>query len=197
MVRLTRPDSRWLPLVLAALLAALTFWLNEAVRNAGPAERKVVGHDIDYIVDNFSARQFGVGGVVHYTLAARKMIHYADDDAAHLEDVKFAAFEPAQPPIAVASDRAKVTSKATELFFYGGVVITRAATPAAPLLAIRTSYLHALPDAGIADTDQVVVADQGDDRILATGMVLNSKTRQAELKHAKATFMPVPPQPGR
>ena len=65
-------------------LAALTFWLEQTVREEEgqhPSQRR---HDPDYVVDNLLHTQFGVTGRVESTLAATKMIHYPDDDSTDL-----------------------------------------------------------------------------------------------------------------
>ena len=183
--------SVWLPLVLVGALAALSFWLNDIVQGARVKPPGPPRHDPDYIVGKFVSHQLAADGSLHYTLSARKMIHYADDDATRLEQVEFAAFEPGQPPVKVVSDFALLTSKADEVFFSGDVLLRREAVDKDPPLTIRTTYLHAVPETGMVDTDRAVVANQGADVVNAAAMTLNSKTRLLELTHVKATYRPV------
>ena len=185
---MTSRVSVWLPLVLLGALAALTFWLNDIVQSSRVAPPGPPRHDPDFIVGDFKARQLAIDGSLHYTLAARKMLHYADDDATRLEHVGFTAFEAGQPPVAIVSDHALLTSKADEVFFSGDVLVRREGVDKDPPLTIRTTYLHAIPDTGMVDTDRAVVANQGKDVVNASSMTLDTKTRHLELTHVKATY---------
>jgi len=78
-----RPTG-WLPLAALALLVALTFWLNQLVQAPAPRLDGSTRHDPDLIVENFDAQKLTEDGTVQYTLAARKMVHYPDDDSALL-----------------------------------------------------------------------------------------------------------------
>ena len=88
-----RPTS-WLPLAVLALLVGLTLWLNTLVQPAVARADGSLRHDPDAIVEHFDARKLGVDGRVLYTLAAKKMVHYPDDDSALLETLTLEAFEP-------------------------------------------------------------------------------------------------------
>jgi lipopolysaccharide export system protein LptC len=180
-----------MPLILLGALAALAFWLNDVVQSARVTPVGPPRHDPDYLLGRFTARQLAIDGTLRYTLAARKMVHYSDDDATRLEQVEFAAYEPGQPPVKVVSDFALLTSKADEVFFSGDVLLRREGVAKDPPLTIRTTYLHAVPETGMVDTDKAVVAEQGRDVVNASAMTLNSKTRHLELLHVKATYQPV------
>jgi lipopolysaccharide export system protein LptC len=181
-------SSVWLPVVVLLMLAGLTLWLNYVVQSKPVETAAKLRHDPEYIVDNFSARQLGVDGDVLYTLSARKMIHYPDDDTTHLEDVSFNAFEKNQPPLKILSNNALLTSKADEIFFSGIVVIVRAAFAGWEKTTMRTTYLHVIPDKGIGETDKDVEVVEANNVINATGMELNNKTRIAKFNRAKATY---------
>ena len=90
-----RPTT-WLPLAVLGLLVALTLWLNQLVRAPAARDDGTLRHDPDAIVEKFDAKKFGVDGRVLYTLAAKKMVHYPDDDSALLETLTLEAFEPRQ-----------------------------------------------------------------------------------------------------
>ena len=181
-------SSAWLPGVVLLMLAGLTLWLNYVVQSKPVETTEKLRHDPEYIVDNFSSRQLGVDGDVLYTLSARKMIHYPDDDTTHLEDVSFNAFEKNQPPLKILSNNALLTSKADEIFFSGIVVIVRSAFRGREKTTMRTTYLHVIPDKGIGETDKDVEVVEANSVINATGMELNNKTRIAKFNRAKATY---------
>ena len=93
------------PLLLAGMLAALTFWLDRFAQ--GPA-RDLLGpsrHDPDYIVEKLSGVRMGDSGAASYSLAATKMVHYPDDDTTLLTSPRFVSY---------VSSKATVTITASE-----------------------------------------------------------------------------------
>ncbi|HSJ97928.1 MAG TPA: LPS export ABC transporter periplasmic protein LptC, partial [Myxococcota bacterium] len=92
---MVRPTS-WLPLAVLGLLVGLTLWLDYLVQAPAARADGSLRHDPDLVVEKFNARKLGVDGRVLYTLAARKMVHYPDDDSALLESLTLEAFEPRQ-----------------------------------------------------------------------------------------------------
>src|ERR1700694_4413160 len=120
MIMMIRPTS-WLPLAVLALLVALTLWLNQLVQ--GPAARAdgSLRHDPDLMVDNFNARKLGEDGRVLYTLAAKKMVHYPDDDSALLESPPRGAFDPPQPKLTVTADHGRLEQGGDRVWIEGNV----------------------------------------------------------------------------
>jgi len=78
-----RPTG-WLPLAALALLVALTVWLNQLIQAPAARPDGSTRHDPDLIVEYFDAQKLAENGTVQYTLAAKKMVHYPDDDSALL-----------------------------------------------------------------------------------------------------------------
>jgi len=68
------------PLVLAGLMALLTFWIYQTVEEQGTTKDGSNRHDPDYFMDNFITTQTDTLGKLRYILAAEKMTHYPDDD---------------------------------------------------------------------------------------------------------------------
>src|SRR5258708_13662500 len=98
--------TSWLPLAALALLVVLTLWLNQLVQAPGARADGSKRHDPDLMVENFNARKLGADGAVLYTLVARKMVHFPDDDSALLETVRIEAVHPNPPKMALTPDPA-------------------------------------------------------------------------------------------
>ncbi len=179
--------NAWLPLGIPLLLAGLTFWLMRAVEVKEPEPDKT-RHDPDMIVDNFTARQLGLDGGERYTITARKMLHFPDDDSTQLERVQFSAQEKNDAPLLVTSERAKLTGKADEIFFLDRVHLVRDPFQGYQRLVGETTYFHVIPDLGIGKTDQPISLSEGDNVMTAEGMEINNKTRVATLSKVKATY---------
>jgi lipopolysaccharide export system protein LptC len=168
-------------------LAGLTFWLMRAVEMKQPEPDKA-RHDPDMIVENFTARQLGMDGGERYTMVAKKMTHFPDDDSTDVDQVQFTAKEKNQPPFVVTSARGKLTGKADEIFFLDKVQVVREPFETFQRLVGETTYFHVIPDLGIGKTDQPITLHEGKNTMTAAGMEMNNKTRVATLSRVKANY---------
>ena len=184
-----RPTS-WLPLAALSLLVVLTLWLNQLVQAPGARADGSKRHDPDLIVENFNARKLGDDGRVLYTLAARKMVHYPDDDSAMLESVKVEAFEPKQPRMMITSDNGRLEQGGERVLIEGNVVIVRDADAKTDAARITTDRLLVLPDSGIAKTDSEVTLDSARGRAVSQGLELDNRARTMKLNRVRATYEP-------
>ncbi len=168
--------SQLFPLLLLAVLAGLTFWLDQAVQQ-GERGTGVERHDPDYIVDNIVARRMDAKGDIKHTLYAKRMTHYPDDDSTHLELPRFISNASARAPMTITSRTARVSSGGEQVYFETDVRATRGAYPGHSEMVLETSFLHVTPDENIARTDRPVVITDANTVARAIGLELNSETR--------------------
>ena len=187
-----RPTS-WLPLVVLALLVGLTLWLHQLVQAPQARADGSRRHDPDLVVENFNARKLGEDGRVLYTLAAKKMVHYPDDDSALLEDVTVEAFEPKQPRLTATANRGRLEQGGDVVQIEGNVVVVREADAKDPAARFTTEALTVLPDAGIARTSSEVTLVSESGRTVAAGMEIDNRARTLKLDRVHATFKPSRP----
>ncbi len=179
------------PLALVIALAALTFWLERAVEVAGGPPRDTKNHDPDFIAENFTATNMNKLGRPDSTLAARKMLHYPDDDSTDLEAPQLVQLREDAPAIRVRAERGTVTKDGEAVHFYDNVVVTRDATAERPELRVDTRYLYVLPKEEIARTPEHVLITEGKSRLAGVGMEVNNKTRQLRLMQAvRGSYVP-------
>ena len=181
----------WLPLVVLALLVGLAVWLNALVQPGPGGADGSKRHDPDLIVENFNARKLGEDGQVLYTLVARKMVHYPDDDSSLLETLVFEAFQPRQPKVNITAERGRLEKGGDQVWIEGNVVIRRDAAERIEALRIRTDHLLVLPDDGIARTESPVVMESATSHTVSEGLVLNNTERTLKLNKVRATYSPV------
>ena len=184
-----RPTS-WLPLAVLGLLVGLTLWLNQLVQPPAARPDGSMRHDPDLVVENFSARKLGVDGEVRYTLAARKMVHFPDDDSALLENVKLEAYEPQQPKMTATADRGRLEQGGDRVWIEGNVVVVREGDARLGRSRLTTEKLLVLPDSGIARTTEDVTFESPDGRADAKGLELNNQSRMMRLDRVRATYKP-------
>ena len=184
-----RPTG-WLPLTALALLVGLTLWLNQLVQAPIARADGSTRHDPDLIVESFNARKLGNDGRLLYTLAAKKMVHYPDDDSAILESVTVEAFEPKQPRMTITADNGRLEQGGERVWIEGNVVIVRDADERNESARILTDKLLVLPDDGIARTDSEVTMQSASTHAIATGLELDNRSRTLKLAHVRATLKP-------
>lgn len=169
------------PLVLAGLMALLTFWIYKTVEQQGPKNDGSNRHDPDYIMQNFVTTQTDIDGKLRYMLAAAKMTHYPDDDSTILELPKFTHYAVDKPYTKIKGKTANVSSDGKEIEVLDDVVVVRQATVDKGEMQVLTDKLVIFPDEDLAKTDRPVVIKQAPKTVIhATGMIYdkNKKTLQ-------------------
>jgi lipopolysaccharide export system protein LptC len=188
---MVRPTS-WLPLAVLALLVGLTLWLNQLVQAPVARADGALRHDPDLMVEKFNARKLGEDGRVLYTLAAKKMVHYPDDDSALLESLTLESYEPKQPRMTITADHGRLEQGGDRVWIEGNVVMVRAADEKNAPMRLTTDKLLVLPDAGIARTSSEVNMESSTGRAVASGLEIDNKARVLKLERVRATFKPAP-----
>lgn len=176
------------PLLLLAILASLTFWLDQAVQQGGRAAENQ-RHDPDYIVEKIVAHRMDAKGEVKHTLHAERMTHYPDDDTTHLVAPRFISNASARAPMTITSRTARVSSGGEHVYFETDVRAVRAAYEDHSEMVMETSFLHVTPDAHTARTDRPVTITDAHTVARAIGLELNSETRVAKfLSQFRGTY---------
>jgi lipopolysaccharide export system protein LptC len=185
--------ATWLPIGLLVLLVALTFWLNRLMQPEGIQNDGSRRHDPDLIVENFTARRLGRDGTLRYTLLARKVTHYPDDDSSVMEAVSFETVNPGKQPVSATSERGQLINGGDKAIMEGNVVIKTDATKTSPAWRLTTPQLILQPDENLAQSDTGVQLESADGILTAASFVLNTETRILTMKQIKATYQS--PQP--
>lgn len=180
-------------LLLATLLAALLFWLNQSAQAPSPVQADGSrGAAPDYMIENFSMVRMDRDGGARHLLSAKRMLHYPDDDTTDLEQPRFINTEPGKPVMRVDADQAKMTANGEDIYLTGNVKVLRGGGKGQRETVMTTSFLHLLPDDGIAKTDRPVVITEANAVIKAVGMEVSNRTQvtqllsQVRVVHAKA-----------
>ncbi len=173
--------TAWFPVVLLVAVAAVTVWLDRQVQPPEWTRDGKMRHDPDYVVDNFSATRSGPDGIVRYTLSARRMVHYPDDDTTHLDAPKLVNFGKSNETITVTSKTALLSSNGENAYLTDDVRLVRSAYADKSELTMQTSWLHIIPDDDIAKTDKPVKIYDANTLITSVGLEFNNKTRILKL----------------
>ena len=179
----------WFPLMLLAMLAALTFWLEHAMQPPVEPRSDRPTTDPDYIVNGLAAVRMDAKGDVKHTLNAQKMTHYPDGDVTLLVEPRFITYTEGRTPMTVTSRHAKVSGNGENVYFEDGVRVVRAPYAGRSELVLETSYLHVIPDQNVAKTNRPVTIRDSSAVVSAAGFELNSEKRVLVLDgRVKADF---------
>ncbi len=178
---LTR-SALFFPLMLALLLAVITFWINLTVEQQGPKIDGSNRHDPDYTMNNFVNTQTDTTGKLRYVLAAAEMVHYPDDDSTVLQRPRFTQYTVDKPYTRIEGLRGYVSSNGQLVTLVDNVKVTRQAFDGKGEMQIATEKLDVLPNQDIAKTDAPVIITQAPKTVIhATGMIFDKKHQTMQL----------------
>lgn len=181
MIRHFQRLREWSPILPLLLLLGATYWLDQQVQPMIPKPDASKRHDPDAIISNMTGTTMDTQGAPHFILSARELVHYPDDDSTHLDEPRLSTLYPDHPPIHTSARRGEISSKGTELFLHDDVKIVRAADVSQSEMTFSSSYLHAIPDQNLMDTDRPATMTDAHTVIHTTGMAFNNKTRIMQL----------------
>ena len=168
--------SQLFPVIVLAILAGLSFWLQSTVDRGDTNHDGKLRHDPDAIAENFTVRRFDQNGQVKYRLTAPYLVHYPDDDTSEVKSPTLTSYRTEGAQVVVTGDHAKVTAKGETVYLWDNVSVTRAATADSLEMVARMPDLTAQPEAGIAFTSSPVEITQGQSWIKGTGLHLDNNT---------------------
>jgi lipopolysaccharide export system protein LptC len=182
--------ATWFGLMLLALLAALTFWIDRAVQPPQPKRDGSTRHDADYIVTNFTSTRADPFGNPRYSLAGAEMRHFPDDDSTDLVRPRFALYALKKPTTQIIADRGQISSNGDNVYFMDNVKVIRAATATKGEMTVLTNYLHIMPQQDYVETDKPVVILQAPHTVIhATGLEFYKRLGIVKLKsHVKVHY---------
>lgn len=171
----------WLPIAILALLALLTFWIDQSIKEAG-SQNGANEKEPDSIVENFLAVSTDLAGVPRYRLAAEKLSHFSDSKRTFLDNPKLTHLHAEQGEMQISSRKASVSPEGEKVIFTGDVNLLRPANDGRNEMSMRTSYLEVLTEKSEALTREPVFIQQPGMQITANGLHLFANTRVLKLK---------------
>lgn len=162
------------PLLLAGLLAGMTYWLDITSRPPAGARDGKSRHDPDYLVEHFTVQRFGPEGNLQHTLHAMSMRHYPDDDSTTVvaPDVTWHR----TPVTHITAREAQLDSEGKHVQLIDDVRVVRAGIQERPDTVLTTARLDLWPDDEIASNTVPVTIVQGRSRVDGSRLNANNKT---------------------
>ncbi|MES2951076.1 MAG: LPS export ABC transporter periplasmic protein LptC [Pseudomonadota bacterium] len=201
MIRLLRDawdrSLLYFPLVSMGLLALGTYWLVRSTpTGSGPEVQRVVKHEPDYFMENFSVRTFDAAGHVRSEVLGAKARHYPDTQWLEIDNIRVRSFD-AQGRVTTATAQRGLTNEdSSELQLMGQAVIVRdgdagAAGNANPRVEYRGEFLHAFMNTERIQSHLPVEFLRGRDRFSADRLDFDNVEQVLQLTgRVKATLTP-------
>ena len=178
--------SALFPLTLLLALAGLTFWLRFATELPEPRRDGKHRHDPDYIVYDGTLRKIDATGALKYTLTAKEIVHFPDDDSTEMKSPTFVHFNPNKPTMRMKADFGRMSRDGEQVDLYDNVRLHRAATAKDPETIGTTTQLTILPDEEKAYTREPVLITQGKSMIKGVGLQVDGR-KQTYLLESRAS----------
>ena len=170
-------------LVLALIiLSAVSGWMLDTFSPPAKKVEQPLRHDPDYYMDDFNAITMNVSGDPRYSLQAKRLNHYPDDDTTELNRPHLEIHQEDASLWKIDADRGWISSDGELILLLGGVHIHRSSSMDARTYSLNTEELRVRPDDEYAETDKHVTIKSGRDTTEAVGM-------RAYIKEGKLQFL--------
>ncbi|MDB5814969.1 MAG: lptC [Rhodocyclales bacterium] len=175
------------PLLIAALLALATYWLQFVVSNERTANVGNERGDPDTIIEHFHVDKFDERGRLTMKIDADLLKHYPKDDSADLMQPRV-HFVSLNRDSTWRSDKAHITERGDHIQLIDNVHGVRAATPTSLEEILTTSEAELQTRDEIARIDKPLTFTQGMTRIDAIRGEWNNIEGLLKLTQVDATF---------
>ena len=171
----------YITLVLVIIIGIASLWFQEDSKEkqeqlSEPSERLP-----DYFMENFSVTNMGASGQPSYTLAAKKMRHFADDDSVEL-DQPLIEFKQNGKSYSLQSTRAVYLKDQDLVYLYDNVIIHRKDEQQKTELSIYTDYLKIDTASEIAENEHPSRITTAQSELNTVGLVIDNMKGRLILK---------------
>lgn len=161
---------RLLVYVVLLIIAGVTGWLAQRLTPpVEPVDPKAKGK-VDYYSVNLLRTTADEAGKTKNVLYAEKLTHFENDDHSELEKPVMTIFAGDGPPWVVHGEHGTVSSRGTEVFLKGPVLVLRDADQSGRTVRAETSNVKILPDENYGETNDFVQILSPPDELSGVGM---------------------------
>jgi lipopolysaccharide export system protein LptC len=196
--RFGRTVMSYLPLVVMALLALVTWWLVEnSPLSEGPGVVPPPRHEPDYTMRHFTVLRYARDGSLRTEIEGDVALHFPDTDTLEIENPRIRAVAPDGSVTRASARRALANGDGTEVQLLGGARVTQEATPTESAIDFWGEFLHVFVNTERVRSHLPVRVKQGATEVQAAGMDYDNLARVIDLKgRMRGIFVP-PAREGR
>ena len=191
-----------IPGLIMGRLALISYWILHSTPEpaSAPAERPM-SHIPDYIMRDFSLRNFDAQGGLRQSITGREARHYPDTRLLEIDDAQLHATSEQGIKFQGQAQRIITNDAQSEHTLTGQVVLIREAGvdqqgKSLPKLMFEGEHLTIWPNEDRVHSQRPLVLTRGPDRIRAEQMVYSDQSQIAELSgRVQATIVPQKQKP--
>lgn len=187
----------YFPLVSMGILALGTYWLVRSTPpSGGPAVERVVRHEPDYFMENFSVRTFDATGRVRTEVVGAKARHYPDTQWLEIDNIRVRSFDEQGRVTTATAQRGLTNEDSSEVQLMGEARVVREADSVeianpAPRMEFRSEFLHAFMHTERVKSHLPVEFLRGGDRFSADRLDFDNVEQVLQLSgRVRATLLP-------
>lgn len=189
---IARTSTIWFPMIVLAVLALITLWIDHTVKLDTPKIDGSNRHDVDYFLENFVTTRTDANGNLRHVLAAVEMRHYPDNDSTELVRPRYTQYGENKPATQIQGQKGYVSSNGEVVEFKGNVVITREASKDRGETKITTDYIKIFPkEEKVMTNSQVVITQPPNTKIIGQGMTYDKLSEDFKLNSGADTRVKV------
>ncbi len=187
----------YLPLLMMGALALGTYWM---VRNTPifgtPEAVKVVGHEVDYFMQDFTIKTFDESGKLKSEISGKEARHFADTDILEIDQTRILSINVAGKLTTATANRAYSNADGSEVQLTGNAIVIREASQdingkEAPRLEFRGEFLHVFLNEERVQSHKPVVLTRGSDQFAGNVFSYNNLDQVAVLTgRVRGVLMP-------
>ena len=189
-LRVPRRRFRWdqvtiyLPMLLMALLALLSYWLLRATPlPIEPAPERPLSHEPDHVMRRFALRVFGVDGSLRSEIFGAEARHRPNTNMLEIDQARIRVLGAGGQLTTATAHRVVSNAEQTAFTLEGDAVVIRDPVSAnAPQLEFRGEYLQVHTDTERVTSDRPVLLVRGSDRLTADRLEYRGKEQTALLQ---------------
>ncbi|MEK7207008.1 MAG: LPS export ABC transporter periplasmic protein LptC [Pseudomonadota bacterium] len=130
-----------------ALIAGGSWWLTRTVSVSEIVPDGKTRHDPDYTIEKFTMTTMNEQGRKRYSLAARQLLHYADDGSSDLDHPYLIQYrEGNAAPVHTRADKGWIPKDGSQILMSGNVLAARGRDPLQSGGEIRTDSMKIMLD---------------------------------------------------
>jgi lipopolysaccharide export system protein LptC len=191
----------YLPVVLMAALALMSYWLvRTAPGDKAPEAVALYDNAPDYYLHSFSAQSFDANGRVLRQVQGGVGRHFPDTKWTEIDDFHGQSYGAGGAVMLAQARRSLTNEEATEMQLMGSAQVLRpelhvAGQTPRQRAVYRSEFLHVFTETGIAKSHLPVDIEYGRNRFRADSMLYDDVSQILELKgRVKADFAAPPPK---
>jgi lipopolysaccharide export system protein LptC len=180
---------RWSAVGVLAVLAALTWWLQELGK---PVQQQSSDRKLpDYTMEDVDLTALDERGKPEMKLQAKSVVHYPEDRSMDLDAPHALVFEEEGPPWRVVAERGWVSDDLAVVRLLGHAELEREAWQSSGPIRVVTRDVSIQTEARFIETDRAVKAWMGANTVEAVGMRLDlNRATLSLLAHVQGYYVP-------